>query len=234
MRVVALIISLSIFSSLSAQHNYMSLAFGISWPMKSFSEYSDLYRNGFALRGFSGDYSGAFFNKNNIGISGSIRYHSNPVDDEIILTFLSSEIPEDLPFAGTPVYRVGFWKFVSVFSGPEYTFPMKNMNFDLYIQGGINFILAPEMDVLAENTSGYFKRELDIKTLGAGFKTGGALRFHLNENSSVRLYADWFLSSCRGEVIQEINFPDNKNTSTNTYRCTIAIFNAAIGLVYRL
>jgi len=234
MRFKIFIIGLSLFGALQAQNNYMSLAFAGSWPLHEYSQHQDLFCDGFALRGFAGDYSGAFFNRKNLGIGGSIRYTSNPVRDESILSLLANEIPNDLQFSEDPVYTVGFWKLVSVLSGPEYTFPRNNMNLDLYIRAGINFILAPEMDIYAQNTEGYFRRELDINTLNAGLASGGALRYHLNENTSVRIYADWFISSCRGEVTQTREFLDNKTETTSAYHFTIAIFSAGIGVVYRL
>jgi hypothetical protein len=234
MRALILFILFSVFSGISAQHNFMSIGFGGSWPLNDFSEHTDLYRNGFALTGFEGDYSGAFFNISKFGIAGNVRYISNALYEAPALELLAGEFPDDFPASEPPVYNMGFWKFVNVLAGPAYTLPFYNFNIDFYALAGIIFNLAPEMGIYAESPAGFYHRKMDVRTVNFGFQGGLAFRYHITARTSFRIYADYLISQAKGEVTTTTNILNNNTSSTTAFSCPVAIFNAGIGIAYRL
>jgi hypothetical protein len=220
--------------SLNGQNNFMALSFGGNFPLQDFAKYTLLTSHGFALTGFTGDYSGAFFMKKNLGIGGNIRYASNSVDDQSIMNLITEEFPMEFPLNNDPSYLTGFWKYISLLAGPEYTFASDRMNFDLYAQMGINFVFPPEMNIHAENQDDYYDRRLDLRTVNLGMETGFAIRYHLSLYSSLRIHLSWFYSSCSGEIIKEMEIAGNKTSEKTRYTCTINTLNSGIGIVYRL
>jgi len=220
--------------SLNGQNSFMALSFGGNIPLQDFAKDTRLTHHGFALSGFTGDYSGAFFLKKNIGLSGNIRYASNSVNENAILDLLAEGFPSDFPLSDEPSYITGFWKYVSVLTGPEYTFTSKRINFDLYTQVGLNFVLPIQMSTYAANFDDYYDRRLDIRTVNLAIEAGCALRYHLNAYSSVRIHLGWFLSKCKGEITEVMEVQGTRTSDNIEYSCLINSVNAGIGIAYRL
>ena len=212
----------------------MALSFGGTIPLKEFAAYSDLTKNGFALNGFTGDYSGGFFTQKKFGIGGNIRYASHPVEEKVVQALLAQELPDDFPLTEQPSYIPGFWKHISFLAGPEYTISQSKANIDLFVLSGINFILPPEMSTYAVNQNDYYKRKMEVRTVNLGFEAGCALRIHLNEYTSVRFHASWFISKCDGNIIHEMELQGEKTYNKEKYSCPINTLNGGIGITYRL
>lgn len=228
------IIVLLIPFRLMSQNNFMAISFGGNFPLQDFAQYSNLTNNGFATNGFNGDYSGGFFNKKNIGIGGNIRYASNSIDDNIIYELLLDELLESFELENNPIYYSGFWKYVSLMVGPEYTFPGERTNLDLYTLTGINFVLPPEMSIYAETPDDYYYRSLNVRDANLGFEAGCAFRYHINEYTSVRIHTSWFISTCKGDITKEQGPEDERILEITGYSCYISTLNAGIGIAYRL
>jgi len=220
--------------SLLSQSNFMAISFGGNLPLKNFASYNDLTQHGFALNGFTGDYSGGFFLKKNLGIGGNIRYASNTLDEDALIDLLSEEFPIDFPLDGDPSYFSGFWKYISVLAGPEYTIQRERANIDLYMLTGINFVLPPEMSIYANNLDDYYNRSLEVRTVNLGFEAGCALRYHINTYTSIRIHMSWFISTCNGNIIKDKQVLGNKTSEKIDYSCPINTLNAGIGVAYRL
>ncbi len=216
------------------QNNFMALSFGGSYPLKDFASYTDLTHHGFALNGFTGDYSGAFFSKKNFGIGGNIRYTSNSIDENALLDLLVSEFPDDFPLTDEPSYISGFWNHISLLIGPEYTIPTERVNIDLFVHSGITFILPPEMGVEAVNGDNYYNRKLEIRTVNLGLNIGCALRYHLSAFTSIRIHLSYFISASKGDIIKNMDIEGNTTSDREDYFCPINTFNVGIGIAYRL
>jgi hypothetical protein len=202
--------------------------------MKDFASYTDLSKNGFALSGFTGDYSGGFFTQKKFGIGGNIRYASLSIDENALLELMAAEFPAEFPLSEQPSYTTGFWKYVAVLAGPEYTIPRNKANIDLYLMTGINFVLPPEMAVYAVNQDDYYERKTEIKTINLGLEGGCALRYHISEYTSIRFHASWFISTCYGDIIHRMEIQGDLTSDKNAYSCIINTLNAGIGIAYRL
>jgi hypothetical protein len=221
-------------SYLWGQNNFMALSFGGNLPLKNFGSYSSLTHHGFALNGFTGDYSGAYFLKNKLGIGGNIRYASNSLDENALINLLAEEFRADYPLHNEPAYLAGFWKYISVIAGPEYTFPRERANFDLYMLTGINFVLPPDMSTYTSYLDNFYDRRLEVSTVNLAFEAGCALRYHLSFRSSIRIHASWFISTCKGDISKKIEVDGEKTSQKIDYSCPINALNAGIGIVYRL
>lgn len=227
---IVLLLPLRLFS----QNNFMAISFGGNFPLQDFSEYSDLTHHGFATNGFNGDYSGGFFNGKNLGIGGNICYASNSIDDNTVYELLLAEFPEDFDLENNPSYFSGFWKYVSLLVGPEYTIPRERANLDFYTLAGINFVLPPEMSIYAETPDDYYSRSLEVRAVNLGFEAGCALRYHINEHTSIRIHASWFMSTCKGDIIKKRGLENERTSEKTGYSCLISTLNAGIGVAYRL
>ena len=219
---------------LLSQNNFMAISFGGNFPLQDFAKYSNLTHNGFATNGFNGDYSGGFFRTKNLGIGGNIRYASNSIDDNALYELLLNELIEDFDLENNPSYFSGFWKYVSLLAGPEYTIPRERANIDFYTLAGINFVLPPEMSIYAETPDDYYNRNLKVRAVNLGFEAGCALRYHINEYTSIRIHASWFISTCKGDIIKERGLENERTTEKTGYSCLISTLNAGIGVAYRL
>jgi hypothetical protein len=216
------------------QNNYMSLSFGGIIPISNFGSTANLSENGFALNGFSGDYSGAFFLNKYFGIGGNIKYASNSIDEPLVAVFLQNEAPIVSQDSTANSFRMGIWKQIAMTIGPEITFTTARLCFDLFALSGINFVMPPEMAINIETSNESYSRKLETPTVSYGFDLGIALRYHLSEKTSIRLHGSYFQSSIKGEITKILQEDNNETVTTDNYSCPIQTLNFGIGVVYRL
>ncbi len=239
MKALFLFILLIMFLLVDAQNNYMSISIGKVFPLESFQATNDLKTNGFALSGISGDYSGAFFLKKNVGIAGDIRFASNSLADNLVASYLKEELfNQDLPFilpdTLNSTISVGIWNQVSFMAGPEITLLANNFNFDFNALGGINFIFPPDMSLSFNLGESSYERKLETRSISYALNIGLAIRYHLSDKSSIRLHCSYFQSNVRGHITNTILYNNTSTTALTPYNCRILSMNVGIGLVYRL
>jgi len=212
----------------------MSLCFVGSTPLGNFSSHKSLRTDGFALTGFGGDYSGAYFFSKYIGVGGNIKFITNTIDDDAVRQLIRDEIPDDIPVENAQ-FGIGLWKQVSLAGGPYFTLPLSTLNLDAFTLIGINFILPPEMRVSATIDDESYERSLSVQTVNYALDLGIALRYHFNEIYSIRLFSSYFQSKSSGKIREEAddgtNPPDVEETNQSL---TIQSINFGIGVVYRL
>jgi hypothetical protein len=229
------IIFLTLLTSLAmGQNNFMSLGFGSLIPQGNYAASSDLTRNGFAYNGFTGDYSGAWFKKTPLGLGGNIRFSSNSINEQTAADLLRADIPDIIPDTSTPEIIVGYWKQVSMTVGPVITLSSDHFNFDMYTLGGINFTMPPQMQINVGSNNTKYSETLNPKTVHYALELGIALRIHLSEKTSFRLFADYFQSVAKGTIDSITTQEQEELFENKKYNCPIHSLNAGIGLAYRL
>lgn len=216
------------------QDNYMSLSFGASIPQGDFVNTNNLLKDGFAEQGFTGEYTGLYLLTDYFGIGGNIKFSSNGVSSKL-RDRLEDEIPDDLPFDSlTITTNFGTWKQVALMVGPHLTLPLSKINIDGYALAGINFTMPPTLEISAVIEDEWYLRTFSANTVSYALDIGIAMRIHLNEDYSLRLYSSYFLSRSKGKIREEINLGGSTDPSESDYSANIRSFHAGIGIVYRL
>lgn len=211
----------------------MSLSFGGTIPLNNYKAVKDLSKNGYALNGFSGDYSGTYFFGKYTGITASIKYVSNSLNEEALWNSLVVETYDYFNDTSGFSYKTGMWNQVAVTIGPQITFPLGNLNLDLYTMAGANFIFPPKASVYREINNTSYLRELEINSVSYVLNLGFALRYHLNELTSIRLHGSYLISHIKGNIYKKW-VDDNIETSERMlYSCPVNAINIGIGIVYR-
>jgi hypothetical protein len=212
----------------------MSLSFGIGLPLGDFGNTDNLLKDGFAEQGFTGEYTGLYLLADFFGIGGNIKYSSNGLS-RMLRSRIEDEIPGHLPLDSLAITtNFGMWKQIALMIGPHFTLPVSKINFDLYAMGGINFVMPPKMELSAVIDDEWYLRSFSANTVSYALDLGLAMRFHLNEDYSLRLYSSYFISKSKGKIREEINQGINIESSENDFSGNIGSLHAGIGIVYRL
>ncbi len=217
------------------QENYMSLCFVGNAPLGNFSSNKNLLTDGFAQTGFGGEYSGTYFFTEYIGVGGNIKYISNTIDDNSVKQLLRDELPDNFP-GGNVQFGIGLWKQVSLVAGPYFSLPLPKLSLDAYTLIGINFIMPPEMRVSATIDEEFYERNISVQSINYALDLGIALRYHVNESYSLRIFSSYYQSNSKGKVKEEIdeNGDGNREIVDTDQSVTMQSVNFGIGIVYRL
>jgi hypothetical protein len=237
MQKTAVLIFSFVALSAHAQQNYMSLSFGASCPLGDFADNRYISENGFAGNGYSGEYTGAYFLKDNLALGGNIKYTSNPLDVVALGNLLEQEAPDSL-FPNAPeTFRTGLWKQITFLAGPHASLALApEFTADIYALTGINFVLAPEYEFMVTEEETWYSKSLTTRNVSYAMELGLALRYNLNDDYGLRFYGSYFLSQVKGslhEVIKTSGTDDLLTTET-AFSTTIQSLFAGMGLVYRL
>jgi hypothetical protein len=218
-----------------SQDNYMALSFGVGIPKSDFGSTDNLAKDGFAEQGFTGEYTGLYLLTNFFGIGGNIKFSSNAVNQTQLGSRLEDELPDDLPSDSLAITtNIGSWKQVSLMVGPHFTLPVSIMNIDVYALAGINFIMPPKIEISAVLDNEWYLREFTGNTVSYAVDLGIALRFHLNEDYSLRIYSSYFLSKSKGKFREELHEGAGVPPLESDFSGNIQSIHAGIGIVYRL
>ena len=213
----------------------MSLSFGTAIPLSDFGSSEDLSKDGFAEQGFSGEYTGLYLLTEYFGIGGNIKFSSNGLNTSKLRDRLESEIPEDLPTDSLAITtNFGSWKQVALMVGPHFTLPVSRINIDAYAMGGINFVMPPEMEISAVIDDEWYLRNFSGNAVSYALDFGFALRYHLSDDYSLRLYTSYFMSKMKGKGREEFQQGIDSEITETDFTGQIRSFHAGIGLVYRL
>lgn len=230
-RITLLFLLLSVLTQ--AQENYMSLSFGIGNPMFEYAKSESLASDGFAVKGFMADYSGAYYLKNHFGIGGSIKFNQNTLNYSAAKTELLKLVPEGAELDSTAELNMGYWSVVSFGVGPQFTFPIGSiLNFDVYVFPGLHIVTAPKMEfstIVDDETRIYGVTSQNVRF---GFEAGASLRISLGSNTGLRIFASCLRTSSKGEISEMAN--DNLKLGSSSFKRPIRILNTGIGLVIGL
>lgn len=215
----------------------MALSFGAAIPQGDFASTEKLLNNGFALKGFTGEYSGAYYLTDYFGLAGNVIYASNSLDGDALSALLEQEIPDSIPSNSDAVLTIGIWKQISLTVGPQFTLPIStNLFLDAYALAGINFVLAPQMDLSVVVDDEWFYRTLKVQNVSYVFDLGVALRYNFNESYGLRIYSSYFQSKAKGTGLKQVSdaLGNDAVTEETDFSTTIQSIHVGIGLVYRL
>lgn len=211
----------------------MSLSFGAGFPLSDFGSSEDLSKDGFAEQGFTGEYTGLYLLTDYFGIGGNIKFSSNGLSSKL-RSRLEDEIPDDLPDSLAITTSIGTWKQIALMVGPHLTLPLSKINFDAYAMAGINFVMPPEMEISAVIDDEWYLRNWKGNTVSYAVDFGIAMRYHLNEDYSLRLFSSYFMSKSSGKIRKEINQGANVEPTESDFSGKIRSFHVGIGIVYRM
>jgi hypothetical protein len=218
---------------LQAQYNYMALNFGISQPVGSYSEATNLTSNGFAYRGMSADYSGAYYFKRWFGITGDLKFASNTINNQKVKDLLIQEVPIS-PESDTSIsYDLGYWKHVSFLVGPQVTLAKGNFSADVYATAGLCVVMNPSLGINVTVGGESFSRSTYPQYLRFGFDVGTAFRLKINDDFGIRFYGSYFQTSAKGKIHNELTLT-SKQVDIKSYSTLVQTFNFGIGIVYIL
>ena len=150
------------------------------------------------------EYTGLYLLTDFFGIGGNIKFSSNNLNSKL-RERLEEEIPDDLPLDSLAITtNLGMWKQIALMVGPHFTIPVSKINIDAYAMAGINFVMPPKMEISAVIDNEWYLRNFSGNTVSYAVDLGIAMRFHLNEDYSLRLYSSYFMSKSKGKIRMEI------------------------------
>ena len=215
-----------------AQDNYMALSFGIGNPLGDYAKTESLADNGFAIKGFMADYSGAYYLIDYVGVGGSIKFHQNVLQKDAIRDQLVDLLPDG---AGDSITQanLGYWSIVSFGAGPQFTLPINKLSIDAYFFPGLHIVTPPKLELTANVDGVPYYTSILSQNVRFGFEAGLAFRIDISETAGLRIFASYLQTSSKGDIIQTIEDQTGQTTEID-FSKTIQIFNAGIGLVYKL
>jgi hypothetical protein len=218
---------------LIGQYNYMALTFGLSHPVGSYVANKNLRTDGFALNGFTADYSGAYYFMKHFAIAGDLKFTSNGIDVNSAENLLKQEIPLGTYSDTLISYQLGYWKHVSFLAGPQFTIGAGKFNIDLYALAGLSIVMNPTMDVTVIIDNQSYKRTTSPQYARFGFDVGTAFRYKINDNYGIRLFMSYFQTSAKGKIQDEVII-NTKQVDIKSYSTNVCSLNIGIGVVYVL
>jgi hypothetical protein len=233
MKKILFVAALLLPKLLFAQYNYMTLNFGLSHPLNHYSANNNLSTDGFAYNGLTADYTGAYYLSRFFGFAGDIKYTSNTTDHSTIDSLLQHEIPLTSSGDTSISYQVGIWKHVSFLVGPQLSVTKGNFSVDVYALAGLSIIMNPPMGISVIINDQSFKRTTSPEYARFGFDVGASLRYKLNENYGIRIYASYFQSSAKGKIQDEVTI-NTKEITVKSYSTKVQTVNIGLGLIYVL
>jgi hypothetical protein len=233
MKKIIFFLTLIIPKILFGQYNYMALTLGLSHPIGSYAANKDLSTNGFAYNGLTADYSGAYYLTGFFGIAGDIKYASNTMDNNRVRKLLESEIPFQFNGDTSVTYKLGYWKNVSFLVGPQITASTGKFSADIFALAGLSIIMNPAMDVTVIIGNQSYRRTTSPEYARFGFDVGAGLRYKLNDNYGIRVFASYFQSTAKGKIQDEISI-NTQQINIKTYSTQVQTLNIGIGIIYVL
>ena len=155
-------------------------------------------------------------------------------EEKVVVIQMREEIPDNLPLENA-LLGTGIWKQVYLVIGPYFSLPLPNLNFDAFALIGINVIMPPEMKITAFFDEISYSRNFSVQSVSYAVDLGIALRYHLNENYSLRMFSSYFQSNSKGTVREEFDLDGDGNSDIEErdQSLTIQSVNLGIGIVYR-
>jgi len=191
---------LIIISNTFAQdESFLGLSFGAAIPQGKFAE-QDFYdkETGYANTGFMFAFDGAWFPDDYLGIGGTVTFASNNIDKNAykndLRQYLFDSIPQIADILDSNfVADLGVWKYLNIFVGPSFTYPIGRFNIDARILAGVTFGWQPSQEIDAtDNIESTFSRKVEGKAQAAlGYCVGGGVRYAFKSGYVLRVTAEW-------------------------------------------
>jgi hypothetical protein len=222
-RIFPQVLLICLINGVSGQdYNYLGLSVGGAFPQGSFSGKSIADSvNGFANTGFVFAFDAAWFPDDYMGIGATVTFASNYTSGQMYMDELRNEIvesfydPEDFP-ADSIVQDFGVWKYLNLFIGPNFTYPLGRFNFDVRAMGGLSLAWRPSqtLDVNFPE-SGLVSWQSSTKAVPAlGYSIGGGIRYAFKSGYVIRLVAEYANSKPTFALIDDVEWNQDSETFT--------------------
>jgi len=220
-------------------YNFLGLCVGGAIPQGSFAEkvFSDS-TNGFANNGFMFAFDAAWFPDDYMGIGATVTFASNNTDKQKYMDNVTEMItanfsePADFP-KDSIVLDYGVWKYLNLFIGPNFTYPLGRFNFDLRAMGGLSLGWRPTQTVdINYPEAGSFLWKKEDKTIPAlGYSIGGGIRYALKSGYVFRIVAEYANTKPTFGFINEVTWdPESETFSISETDIAVPIKNIHIGI----
>ena len=250
MKKILLLTTLSVLlfsnSSFSQDESYLGLCFGAALPLGEFAE-TDFYNksNGYANTGFMFSFDGAWFPDDYLGIGGTVTFASNNPDKNRYKEDLRQYLIDSVPDLGEIldenfVVDYGVWKYLNIFIGPNFTYPVGRFNIDARILAGVSFGWQPSqvIDATGLNES-TFSRKVEGKAIAAlGYSVGCGARYAFKSGYVLRIIAEFANSKPKFEYTSEIRLEQIQGdeyeivVEKETYEMPFKNVHLGIGIAY--
>ena len=204
---------------------------GLAMPLDEFASTNfDSTGAGFALNGFNVNLMYAHRFSYNVGITGSLIFHSNPFDGESFIQELSSDT-FDIPLTVVPKNWGGF----GMLGGPFLYFPIGSY-FNINVRTLIGFytVYSPEIVVNGQQPNGenFQLRLLKYNGIGFCYNLGTSVKLKFGNSSYLMFNADYVSSH---PTFNDVEWLDNNGEiESRSFTREISMINLTVGVGYAL
>lgn len=240
-----IVLLLLINDSYSQDESFLGLTFGTAIPQGKYAE-QDFYdkSTGYANTGFMFSFDGAWFPDDYLGIGGTVTFASNNPDKnafkEDLRQFLNDSVPDIAEVLDENfVVDYGVWKYLNIFIGPSFTYPIGRLNIDARILAGVSFGWQPSQEIDATDVNeSTFSRKVSGKAVPAlGYCAGGGVRYAFKSGYVLRVTAEWVNSKPKFEYTSNISYEEDGQDITieiekESYEMPFKNVHLGIGIAY--
>jgi hypothetical protein len=242
--VLIFIFTILLFQSNTGQnYSFLGLCVGGAIPQGSYANtnFSDSI-NGFAKNGFVFSFDAAWFPDDYMGIGATVTFASNNTDKQNYMDTLRNYIIDSYsqPFSFPPdsiVLDYGVWKYLNLYIGPNFTYPIGRFNIDLRAMGGLSLVWRPTQDIeINYPESGLFSKTIEDKPVPSlGYSIGGGIRYAFKKGYVIRVIAEYANTKPTFTFIDQISWNSEEElftTKENDIAVPIKNLHLGIGIAY--
>jgi hypothetical protein len=217
-RTVIILFSILLVSGLKleAQNSYIGFSLGASIPRGDFSATDNLFSNGYAIPGFTVSFEGFYYPMPVIGIGGTLAFgslYSDPdiyLDDLIDYAYTQSVIPigGSPPLADDVSLESGFWNYVNLMAGPEFSVPFGRFQAGIHGLAGLTMAFYPTMEMYYEEGANTLETLAKGTSAALAYSCGASLLYRARSGTGLKLSADYLNSKA--------SYDFDMNTVNNT------------------
>ncbi len=214
-----------------SQRSYMGLGFGASLPGEEFANKSLYEDGGYALPGFTIEFSGAYIFDYYVGIAGTAAFNFNSPDRDQLGDDIRDAITGTPPADVDVTLKMENWLYSNFMAGPLFTIPVWKLNFDLRAVVGLSFLMSPPWELYVVTPDEEFFESRSGQTVSFAWMLGTAIRINLNSTNAIRLSADYFRSKPSFKVDE--NGLIGSINGKSSYDMNVSMVNISLGLAWR-
>lgn len=238
-RILIILFTLSVMSSINGQNSYLGINLGLSIPGTEFAGSQDLFSDGFAVSGFSIEFDGIYFPGSVFGFGAMMGFGSYyTLQDKYfdrLVSYLDSHSDNpgfDIPDRSEVLFESGFWSIFNLLAGPELSVPIRNFQFGVRAMAGPTVILAPGKIVSYESGLEKMLVETGGTDLSFSYIYGTSLMYFMSPGTSIRVAADYLTGVSDYNFEAFIETPLGVLEENRSERIKIKTLQMSVGLSY--
>ncbi len=211
---------------------YFGLSIGPSMPTDNFAASVPRIQSGFAKTGLKLSLDGAFIFFKNLGLGWSFGYTNHSVNTDTYVDKLMYHLPEgQMQESGT--FDNKNWLNTYLTIGPYISLPEENFTFDFAFLLGLNYSVTPEINYTGIFNGQPLNSRIERNTsIGSALLVSASVGRHIQENWRVFLKGEMFFSRPKFREISQFTADSFDIQSNDTFRQSIALINASLGIAY--